>query len=94
MGAVPDHQTFLTIENARSRGRIGQALRQHLGTFSLPDGTLPETLPTDAVRQRSTADVNPDDPMTIEQVAQLVEVAATTVRMWIHLGQVRRSNWA
>jgi excisionase family DNA binding protein len=40
-----------------------------------------------AVRQLSTA-VNPDDLMTVGQVAETVKVAATTVRMWIHSGQL------
>ena len=43
----------------------------------------------DAVRQLSTADVNPDEPMTVEQVAKSVKVVATTVRMWIHSGRLR-----
>lgn len=31
----------------------------------------------DAVRQLSTADVNPDEPMTVEQVAESVKASAT-----------------
>jgi excisionase family DNA binding protein len=31
----------------------------------------------------------PDEQMTVEQVAEIVKVAATTVRMWIHSGQLR-----
>jgi excisionase family DNA binding protein len=43
----------------------------------------------DAVRQLSTADANPDELMTVKQVAETAKVAATTVRMWIHSGKLR-----
>jgi excisionase family DNA binding protein len=42
-----------------------------------------------AVRQLSTAGANPDELMTVGQVAETVKVAATTVRMWIHSGKLR-----
>jgi excisionase family DNA binding protein len=45
-----------------------------------------------AVRQLSTAAVNPDDLMTVGQVAEIAKVAATTVRMWIHSGKLRASR--
>jgi excisionase family DNA binding protein len=41
------------------------------------------------VRQLSTFGANPDELMTVGQVAESVEVAATTVRMSIHSGRLR-----
>lgn len=43
----------------------------------------------DAVRQLSTADLNRDGLMTVEQVADAMKVSPTTVRMWIHSGRLR-----
>jgi excisionase family DNA binding protein len=40
-------------------------------------------------RQPSAAPDSPDEMLTVDQVAEAVKVAATTVRMWIHSGQLR-----
>lgn len=44
---------------------------------------------TDAVRKLSTSTANPDELMTVPQVAEEMKVAPTTVRMWIHMGKLR-----
>jgi len=43
----------------------------------------------DSVRKPSAATDSPEEMLTVEQVAEAVKVAATTVRMWIHSGQLR-----
>jgi excisionase family DNA binding protein len=43
----------------------------------------------DAGRQRAVATTSADEMLTVDQVAEAVKVAATTVRMWIHTGQLR-----
>ena len=43
----------------------------------------------DAVRQQATPSTNPDEMMTVDQVAEAVKVIPATVRMWIHSGQLR-----
>jgi excisionase family DNA binding protein len=63
---------------------IQQTIRDELRTVH----TQLEAI-ADAVRQLSTADVNPEDLMTVAQVAESVKVAATTVRTWIHSGRLR-----
>ncbi len=42
-----------------------------------------------ALRELSSAGANPDELMTVGQVAESLNVAATTVRMWIHSGKLR-----
>lgn len=40
-------------------------------------------------RPPAPAASSPDEMLTVDQVAEAVKVAATTVRMWIHSGQLR-----
>lgn len=43
----------------------------------------------DGSRQPAPATFTPDEMLTVDEVAESVKVAATTVRMWIHSGQLR-----
>lgn len=43
----------------------------------------------DGSREPMAAPDGADEMLTVEQVAEAVKVAATTVRMWIHSGQLR-----
>jgi len=43
----------------------------------------------DGSRQLAPETSSPDEMLTVDQVAEAVKVAATTVRMWIHSGQLR-----
>jgi excisionase family DNA binding protein len=42
----------------------------------------------DGPRQPAAAADDPDELLTVDEVAEAVKVAATTVRMWIHSGQL------
>jgi len=42
----------------------------------------------ESMRQPATATADADELLTVEQVAETVKVATTTVRMWIHSGQL------
>ena len=43
----------------------------------------------DAGRRRAGDTASADEMLTVDQVAEAVKVAGTTVRMWIHTGQLR-----
>ncbi len=43
----------------------------------------------DSMRQPAEVTADADEMLTVEQVAETVKVATTTVRMWIHSGQLR-----
>jgi excisionase family DNA binding protein len=43
----------------------------------------------DGSRQPAPAAATAEEMLTVDQVAEAVKVAATTVRMWIHSGQLR-----
>ena len=42
-----------------------------------------------SVRKSPATTDSPEEMLTVEQVAETVKMAATTVRMWIHSGQLR-----
>jgi excisionase family DNA binding protein len=63
---------------------IHQMIRDELR----PVQTLLQSI-TDTGRQPSAATDNPEEMLTVEQVAETVKVAGTTVRKWIHSGQLR-----
>ena len=53
-----------------------------------PVQTLLQSI-AESARQPAAATSDADEMLTVEQVAESVKVAATTVRMWIHSGQLR-----